>query len=397
MSAHRFAAVLLALLPLSLAAQQRSGFPHDRHAGLFSACAECHTGIPTGDAVRSFPPVSLCQSCHNGRDVAEVPWNGAAPISTGFLKFAHASHPGIEDATSCRTCHAATTSREFLDVGRAANEQCRSCHEGSAHLADDSACATCHRPVARAAGLPESRIARFARPPTHAKSDFATRHLAASGDVATCSVCHARESCARCHGERSSLAPVERLERDPRVARLVAGKAATRIHRARFRDAHAVRAAADPASCAGCHAQRVCSDCHAAERSARRYHATNFMTRHSSAAYTRDVECSTCHNSEAFCRSCHQRSGVGTRTGGIRTQAWHNGTGAWLLQHARAARQELTTCTSCHQQRDCLQCHSQAGSRMRVNPHGPDFDARRMADRNKGTCLICHLRDPLAP
>jgi hypothetical protein len=75
--------------------------------------------------------------------------------------------------------------------------------------------------------------------------------------------------------------------------------------------------------------------------------------------------------------------------------AYHDRQPLWLNQHGQAARQEMQTCASCHQQRDCTRCHSDVG--LRVNPHGPGFDAARMAKRNRQMCLTCHLKDPLKP
>ena len=43
-------------------------------------------------------------------------------------------------------------------------------------------------------------------------------------------------------------------------------------------------------------------------------------------------------------------------------------------------------------QKYCLQCHSTIGGR--VNPHGPDFDARKMQQRNPSLCAVCHIGTP---
>jgi len=146
-------------------------------------------------------------------------------------------------------------------------------------------------------------------------------------------------------------------------------------------------------TCAGCHARRFCADCHAGERNARRYHPANFASRHAPEAYSRDVACSGCHSTEAFCRDCHRQTGLAAKTGS-RSTRYHNAQPRWLLQHGRAARQELSTCASCHQQSYCMACHSDAG--WRVSPHGPTFDAARMHRRNPTLCVRCHLKDPLA-
>ena len=93
-----------------------------------------------------------------------------------------------------------------------------------------------------------------------------------------------------------------------------------------------------------------------------------------------------------FCRDCHQQ--VGARSTANRSIAYHDAQPNWLLQHGRAGRQALVTCTTCHSQRDCMQCHSQS-SGLRVSPHGPDFNPERVAKRNRFTCRYCHLSDPL--
>lgn len=77
-----------------------------------------------------------------------------------------------------------------------------------------------------------------------------------------------------------------------------------------------------------------------------------------------------------------------------RSATYHNARPLWLLEHGRAARQDLMACTTCHQQTYCMQCHSDLGSR--INPHGPGFDAARMSARNSQLCLACHFKNPLA-
>jgi hypothetical protein len=59
------------------------------------------------------------------------------------------------------------------------------------------------------------------------------------------------------------------------------------------------------------------------------------------------------------------------------------------LGHGQAARQNLESCVACHAERDCLTCHSALGGR-RFNPHGPDFDAARLREKNPQMCSACH-------
>ena len=88
------------------------------------------------------------------------------------------------------------------------------------------------------------------------------------------------------------------------------------------------------------------------------------------------------------------QAGLAVKNSSQRSATYHNARPQWLLQHGRAARQDLATCATCHQQTYCMQCHSQLGSR--ISPHGPGFDAARMSAKNSQTCLVCHFKNPLA-
>jgi hypothetical protein len=170
---------------------------------------------------------------------------------------------------------------------------------------------------------------------------------------------------------------------------VTAAPRSVRVHGPEVLRSHGTQASAGAMSCAGCHEQRFCSDCHAGEGT-RRFHVANFAQRHAADAYGRETDCASCHNTQVFCAGCHRTSGLGTK--GRLDAAYHNAQPLWLLQHGRAARQGLQTCATCHAQRDCLTCHSTIG--WGVNPHGPGFRAGRMASRNATQCLLCHLRVP---
>ena len=112
------------------------------------------------------------------------------------------------------------------------------------------------------------------------------------------------------------------------------------------------------------------------------------MASHGPEAYGRVSDCTSCHNSEAFCRECHLGSGF--QGEGDLVAPFHDSQALWILSHPQAARQDLESCVSCHQQNDCMRCHS-ASSGLRMNPHGPDFDASSMGSRNKAMCALCHV------
>lgn len=463
-------------------------FNHGQHAKLFPTCEGCHAGIATGDASTTMPTEAQCRECHNGTDARVVRWR-PVPRPVGLLRFAHSDHAGKVDSTgrACATCHTAAGAQR-MDVRRAPPESCVQCHSHSTpHLADENRCATCHVPLTSARDLSVDRIAALPKPPSHERTGFASKHAPTSEPAtATCAVCHARESCATCHVNAAAIPAINTLGRDARVARLMAGRVPVyatpadhetaafrqthgeaaranalrcgscharpsceachadapnevlrrmpmaepggakgveliaqplrrrlvpplalsqqagardttprtaprmvRVHDIGFRTAHRAAAASNTMTCSSCHAQRFCTDCHAGAAS-RRFHPVNFTVRHAADGYRRDVECSSCHNAEAFCRDCHRQTGLASR--GRLDVAFHTVQPQWLLQHGRAARQGLANCTTCHAQRDCLTCHSTTG--WGVSPHGPGFDASRLAKSAPTTCLRCHVRVP---
>jgi len=304
-----------------------------------------------------------------------------------------------------------------------ARESCARCHVNASSLPQITALAR----DARIASLVAGKAASYPTPEDHRNPAFADAHgAAARRDIARCGTCHARASCATCH--TGSLAEgalrgmpqaaagaargVELLDRPVRVrvnppsAALSLAAAAlhdsvaaqrpspariVRVHDVGFRNAHGAQAAAGTLTCSGCHAQRFCSECHAGEGK-RRFHPENFEGRHAADAYGRETECSACHNAEVFCRGCHRQAGLGSH--GRLDVAFHTAQPLWLLQHGRAARQGLANCTTCHAQRDCLTCHSTTG--WGISPHGPNFDAGRMAKSVAPMCLRCHLQIPTA-
>jgi hypothetical protein len=269
-------------------------------------------------------------------------------------------------------------------------------------------------PDERVARLVSGKPAVYPVPDDHFAETFNRDHGArASDNNARCATCHARPSCTTCHiGRQVNPVIAAMPRREPGGApgvnlRLVlprrrepppssVSSADTGLHSPRpvkvhdpmFRVNHKAAAASSP-SCATCHEQRFCSDCHRGEVP-NRFHRANFVQRHAADSYGRETQCSSCHNTELFCRSCHRETGLASR--GRLDAAFHDAQPLWLLQHGRAARQGLQSCATCHAQRDCLACHSTLG--WGVNPHGAGFKAGRLADRNATQCLMCHLRVP---
>ncbi|MBI4410362.1 MAG: hypothetical protein HY561_11680 [Gemmatimonadetes bacterium] len=454
---------------------QRQGFPHERHAHLFPVCAGCHqeddAGAPT------YPDPQLCAACHDGAERERVAWSGPR-VRPSNLRFSHGEHARLAEqagaGVDCGGCHTSSDAGAGAVVPAAA-ATCLACHKAAPeHLNPASDCRACHRPLAEAPGLSTERIRAFPRPAPHDSPEFLQRHAPApAAAIAQCAICHARESCERCHLNAPALAATTTLARDDRVRDMVEGMAAeyprpTDHARADWRGRHGRSARADAASCANCHARTSCETCHigpgardaiAALPAARPglpqgvriargaadapaggavraraallhprdflrsheaaaavdqpacsgcharsfcvdchdgashpdFHVANFALRHGAEAYARESDCAACHNTEVFCRACHEAAGRASR--GRLDAAFHNAQPLWLLKHGQAARQGLESCTSCHAQRDCMQCHSRTGG-WGVSPHGPGFDPARMAEKNQLVCARCHVGKP---
>ncbi len=392
-----------------------------------AACLTCHAHAASGHLADD----NVCSTCH-------VPLTRASALTTatiaafprppshdqpGFLS-EHAPRTAADEAR-CATCHT--------------RESCERCHVNADKLATIIELGS----DARVAHVVAGRPGVYPVPTDHQTSQWATDHAdAARRSIASCANCHAQSSCAACHIGRGATAVVAALPvavpgkaqgvvvrhtptgappiptpginpappqasripdsgsaravlrtpggSAPLAARDSGGLYLVQVHWPGFLTLHAPIAATGQLACASCHTQRFCTDCHAGEQR-RNFHPANFIARHANESYNRQIDCTNCHNPEAFCRTCHFNVGVGTRN--PRNAAFHTGQPLWLLQHGQAARQSLESCTTCHQQQDCMRCHSTLG--WGVNPHGPGFDPRRMAARNLQVCLECHLTNPL--
>ena len=378
-------------------------FAHETHIPL--ECADCH--VPPGGQpmqVNQRLVLEQCLSCHGGEQhfvdapcatchgpAAETPmggeWLAGLPYppdhATGtFLPEDHGQLAGADPAR-CAVCHT--------------QERCTSCHVNAADVPEIATIPE----AAPSLDLPRY-AAHYVAPPSHQASGFLDMH----GDAASaqaCATCHTQDDCAACHAAEAPTV-VYTMPRATDVMApgvLLETRPPSTHQSASFIDSHGGMAAADAAACVSCHTRNFCAECHDASAvevtlpgalAGGGFHPPNFMARHSTAAYGRQLECSSCHNTAAFCRDCHEQVGFGTT--GYLDPGFHDAEPNWLLRHGQPARQALESCATCHAQTDCIQCHSELGS-FKVSPHGPDFDPQRAHERNPAICLACHVNDPI--
>lgn len=404
-------------------------------------CARCHDGedrvrvdwsppSPEPENVRySHPehaalvaeagdPEQSCETCHSLPDSLRMVVEDRVEEASCFTCHAHEAEEHYKDA-ECATCHAPLAETEF-DRERIAGLPLPAGHEASGFVLEGhgqaapfsvARCATCHtqdrcvachvdtgRPSIQALApappgmeLPPAP-AHYPLPDSHADEGWLSAH-GGQAPVAECSTCHTTEDCTVCHvGPAPDLVTALPSRADVEAPGVRVAARAPESHASFFfEEAHGTLAAADAASCTTCHTERYCVDCHDGPADGG-YHAPGFVARHSAVAYGQEVECANCHDTVVFCRSCHVESGLGSQ--GRLGSGFHDAEPVWLLRHGQAARQNLEGCVSCHEQRDCMQCHSALGS-FQISPHPRDFDPEAAWERNPRTCLACHVRNPV--
>jgi hypothetical protein len=368
-------------------------------------------------------PAASCESCHADASVSRMAVTDATRLETCWGCHAHERDDHFADAPAaeCATCHVPLASTGF-SVDRLEALPLPADHEapaflaaghGAAVAADAARCATCHtsdRCVAchvdpgleAIASIPAGPAdmeqpdwsSAYPTPGSHESIAFQAMHAPEGAEgVGECTTCHTSNDCLSCHVEPAPK-PIDALlsRSESRAPGVHLEVTAPDTHASTFfLSSHANLAAADPGTCATCHTDTYCAQCHDGPADGG-YHPTSFVSQHGADAWRRSTECATCHSTAAFCRECHEESGLGSQ--GRLEAGYHDAEPLWLLRHGGAARQSLESCASCHQQNDCVQCHGVLGA-YRVSPHTADFDAEAAWAQSPRTCIACHTSNPL--
>ncbi len=344
------------------------------------------------------------------------------------VKFSHRFHVQ-ESGIACADCHTeAANSKLSSDNLLSKHENCQSCHEEPLN----SNCTYCHtsddQSTYKATELPKRNLL-FAHD-FHVgdqKLECETCHKGVEKaeigvsmslpDMATCYTCHndlqASNACETCHTDLTAMRPKGHDRTD-------------------FVREHKFTARVSTSSCASCHTQESCIDCHngtdlvkvdvpardlISPRSPRltandrgramrlaKVHDLNFRFTHAIAAAGKTSECQTCHNQQTFCATCHAAGGNINQLGfkpATHLQAGFVtigiGTGGGL--HASFAKRDIETCASCHDTQGadpvCITCHMDADG---TKGNDPKTHARGFMSSEKGLwhsdpgspCFTCH-------
>jgi len=412
---------LVVVLTLTLAglgraawAFQEQGFPHERHEGLFPLCTGCHEGVPSNTWDDFYPGVETCDQCHQGDQARRDTWSGRGP-RVGNLRFQHGTHEQLfgEFAPTCEGCHSAPDGPRMAVTGAIQLGTCWTCHTATDHQVD-APCATCHVPLAETR-LGAERIAAFPFPADHGSPGWLIEeHGSKAGSgIARCATCHTSNRCAACHVDtaREEIAALaaapEGMELPPTYARYVApashvGEGWLATH----------QETASRSACATCHTSDSCMSCHVAPvpdavaslprrdqvvapgvqvvRHPPESHGSFFfMKTHPVSAASQGRTCTTCH-AESFCVECHD----GPSRGGYHPPQF-------VARHQAEAFGRDAECATCHNtQVFCRSCHVESGLGAfgRLGPGYHDGQSLwllrhgQAARQNLESCAACHAQ-----
>lgn len=324
-------------------------FSHKKHVVDESvACTDCHTTIKASESLqtaRDIPSEKTCTECHDRADNCKqchanpkMPATWSHDDRLGGLNFSHKAHqdralPGEATPVSCGVCHADIDSAERVSAsGRPPMfAACGQCHQKDFRRDD---CARCHL-----AGTPYGKMSADIF--DHG-SNWLRRHgTAAKGADQVCAHCHKPDTCAECHSRAN-------LPLRPALQRLGRPDADSH-HRGDWVTRHAIEAGLNSKSCAGCHEQSTCQDCHLSagvgslgKTNPRTPHPAQWLNRggaefHGSAAWRDPASCASCHDRGAAsnCVDCHK---VGAPGGNPHPPGWRS--------DANIGRSPA--CTACH-------------------------------------------------
>jgi hypothetical protein len=347
-------------------------FDHWQHRAVFPSCLGCHAGA-TDPNLALWPAPAYCQACHDGTVERTVDWRAPDRPRPTNLRFTHPKHAALVTKTAadsvipCRACHIAPGT-DAMQVRRAVVPNCFSCHGlRTSHFdAPDTACATCHLPLVRAVQLTSAAIRNFPAPASHREPGFVgglhgKLARAARPVAASCATCHAQDFCSQCHVNAPEVAAIQALGSDPRSLAVRAELEAPTSHE-------------DPA----------------------------FLRQHGRQVRKSAASCATCHTQES-CLTCHAGSPASVKA--IPVAAPGRGRGAQIVRkrpashgldfsknHAAPASARPQTCAACHARPACLECHrpSAADAPPGYHPAGFLTTHPAAAYSRESSCNECH-------
>lgn len=309
------------------------------------------------------------------------------------LIFSHKIH----SSEACLTCHESIQTSEIAEGAHfPAESVCAGCHDE----AFMKKCENCHTNPKRAAKLRGKETALIFSHKAHlpiVENDCVKCHdkipEANSADESTIPV---EEKCMECHLDKREALQCAYCHR--RLSTKDLSKVVSFSHKGAW-DTHRefARKGIDINTCAQCHEESFCSDCHSKrevllpgikmpELVERDFiHRGNYIKRHALEQQVDQTLCYSCHGL-SFCNNCHTKKNVSPSSRvGIRP-ASH--TPDWISLHGDEARRNISACASCHSGRDntCIGCHKPGG--VGPSPHPKGWKTN--LSRDEEVCRRCH-------
>ena len=316
--------------------------------------------------------------------------------------------------------HAHLETQACGDPGQPECPSCRTCHEGifqseQRPIEPPCKCAQCHKPATAQVQTVEARVAWQGRPRTIIFSH--QKHLALPEISDRCINCHAgvpddgeqgdvmpsKPTCLRCHNAEFEQGECAMCHLGSDMRRR-APRTFLRHNESFIRD-HGEAATREVKICSQCHAQAECASCHDStqpipietrepEAVNRDFvHRADFLGRHSIEARQSPARCLRCHEI-ASCDSCHVDRGVSANRVGAANPhplGWVGPEHASPSFHGRAARRDIVSCASCHDQgpaTNCIRCHKVGA--YGGNPHPAGWTPSR--SKHSAMCRYCHAK-----
>jgi len=296
-------------------------------------CENCHD-------VESTTGEETCQTCHVGFDGTAMARPKPVVIPTAYIKFNHQIH--VEKGYACAACHEGVEKAQLAD---------------RRHLPKMETCLECHHAGGEAVG--------------------------------ECSVCHLTGADGRLAKTLPSGAVLV-----PELGNPFGVYHGPDYYRRHEHDAFAARQ-----TCKACHAESECLACHDAAIKSLKVHPNDWITLHPVPAKHGGLECQSCHNYQSFCATCHERIGIGPQSDpalratnlSVHPPGWAGPPGP--NHHGVFASRDIQSCTSCHREEGCIQCHATTTrGGVGANPHPPGFSSKAcgMFRSNARVCIKCH-------
>ncbi len=339
------------------------------------AAAACGPKLATEKPAAPEPAYVFPHSPHVDADVACTTCHSMAKVTKLDADVRHVKVPGnVTKIQPCQDCH----DKEPALKVPARHAPFRVRFDHAAHLPRVKAgCKACHTP-------PEQGDKEAKAPPMEA-----------------CTSCHkhqqdfAEARCTPCHVDLKGFKPETAFK-----------------HQGEWLRAHGSLARPSGETCAACHDQTYCAQCHSPttaagrpsivypERVERSYiHRGDYVSRHMIDAGANPASCRRCHGS-AFCEDCHTQQGLTKFAEALRRPAshdnpnWVNVAGGGTPAHGNAARRDINSCAGCHDQgaqATCVGCHADRPG-PDVSPHPKKFLDKHDRDEisKNAMCRVCH-------